>query len=96
MQYTVTDKGTYEEIALTDWGNATSHDAVHVLYGDTLGAVILEPTERAEGIEWDEDAEFRFRSDVRALVAIFEDEPDSLTFDPGRDEQDSEEWIKRA
>ncbi len=103
MEHTVTDKGNYEEIALTGWGETTTFDAVHAIYGDELGVVILEPADRARRGEyvadepvWDEDAEFRFRSDVRALVASFEDEPDSLVFDPGRDGQESEEWVKRA
>ncbi len=96
MEYTVKDRGHYEEITLTSWGEATNLDAVHVMYGDTIGAVILEPSERrSDG--WSEDDEYNFRSDVRALVATsFEDEPDFLQFDPGRDRAEDEEWVKRA
>lgn len=93
MEYTVTDKGNYEEITLTGWGETNGLDAVHAIYGDVLGAVILEPQDRANG--WNDDDEHNFRSDVRALVATFEDEPDFLQFDPGRDKAESKEWVKR-
>lgn len=84
MQYTVTDKGHYEEITMVEWGETNGLDAAHIMYGDTIGAVILEPQDRRE---WSEDDEWNFRSDVQALVDGFEDRPDAITFDPGRDNQ---------
>ena len=94
MEYTVTDHGHYEAITLTAWGEATHLDAAHIVYGEEIGAVILEPVGRSDG--WGEDDEHNFRSDVRALVATFEDEPDLIQYDPGRDRAEDEEWVKRA
>lgn len=92
MEYTVTDRGHYEEITLTGWGEATHLAAAHIIYDDTIGAVILEPADRESG--WGEDHEHNFRSDVRALVATFEDTPDFVQYDPGRDRTEEEEWGK--
>lgn len=89
MQYTVTDKGHYEEITLPEWGETHGLDAAHIMYGDTIGAVVLEPASRSD---FGEDDEFDFRSNIQALVDGFEDQPDSIIFDPGRDRQSS---IKR-
>lgn len=86
MQYTATDKGHYEEITLTFWGETTGYDSAHFMYGDTLGAVVLQPVRRDE---FAEDDEFVFRSEVVALVADFEDRPDIIIFDPGTDQQTS-------
>lgn len=88
INYTATDKGHYEEITLTDDGDTNGLDAVHIMYGDTIGAVILESEARGSR-DWDEDA---FRASVKDFIEnTFEDQPDSLIFDPGRDDQTSEE-----
>lgn len=97
IEHTVTVRNDVEELTLTGWGEASGMDAAHIVYGDLLGVVVLEPADRARRGEyvggepvWDEDAEARFRSDVRALLAGFEDQPDEIIFDPGRDNQSSE------
>lgn len=90
IAHTVTDRGSYEEVTLTEWGSATNLDAVHACYGDVLGAVILEPEDRRNANTWNEDAEFRFRGDVRYLAEAWEEVPDTLVYDPDRDNQTSE------
>ena len=89
IPHTVTDRGHYEEITLTEWGDATHLAACEVQFGDTVGAYILEPYDRQEG--WSQDDEHNFRSDVRALVAEWLEPPDYLIFDPARDNQQTEE-----
>lgn len=89
MEYNVTDRGSYEEITLTGWGEATNLDAVHAFYGDQLQAVILEPEDRKNPALWDDDAEWRFRDDVQRFISGWEDVPDTLVYDPGRDNQSS-------
>ena len=76
MEYTVTDMGDYEEITLIGWGEATDLEAAYAVYGDIIGAVILEPEDRSNPGAWDEDAERRFRNDVMYFVRSWENVPD--------------------
>jgi hypothetical protein len=94
LEYPVKDRRYYEKITLTGYGATDGFDAVHAVYGDTIGVVVLEPWARGCRGEhfngkpvWSEDDERNFRSEVRALVAEFEGQPDALIFDPGRDGQ---------
>lgn len=94
VQYTTTDQGWYEEIALTEYGEATQFVAAEFVTGDYRNPYVLEPRARtySDG-GWNPELEERFREDVRALVPEFEDTPEYIVFDPACDDQ-SEEKIE--
>lgn len=76
-----------EAIQVQGFGETTEMTAAEIVAGDTVQAVILEPTDRDS---FDESREQAFRAAVREMVSDFEDMPDSIIFDPARDNQTSE------
>lgn len=76
-----------EQIEVQGFGEMTTFAAAEIVFGNTVGAVVLEPEGRGNFSADDEQA---FRAAVRRVIADFEDAPNTIIFDPARDNQTSE------
>lgn len=79
------DLGWYEDVVLTEWGDATEYAAAAIVYDGHTAAYILEPEGRPS---WDRETEERFREDVKEFANDWEEIAEFIVFDPARDNQE--------